>query len=139
MAKGGQYGSDCFSILWKDRHVAYVHDVPADRGFGRGQLYIMFTRRFGVICQIYVHTLYISRWGVGDLICVLRFPNVFFATLSGFGAENNIQVIVSYVLIFFLYTNNIWVISPGNVQLLINVVISIILALASLMSNIFLI
>ena len=34
---------------------------------------------------------------------------------------------------------NIWVISPGNVQLPINVVVSIILALASLMSNIFLI
>ena len=32
-----------------------------------------------------------------------------------------------------------WVISPGNVQLPINVVVSIILALASLMSNIFLI
>ena len=33
----------------------------------------------------------------------------------------------------------IWVISPGNVQLPINVVVSIILAFASLMSNIFLI
>ena len=33
----------------------------------------------------------------------------------------------------------IWVISPGNVQLPINVVVSIILALASLMSNRFLI
>ena len=33
----------------------------------------------------------------------------------------------------------IWVISPGNVHLPVNVVVSIILALASLMSNIFLI
>ena len=32
---------------------------------------------------------------------------------------------------------NIWVILPGNVQLPINVVVSFILALASLMSNIF--
>ena len=38
--------------------------------------------------------------------------------------------------VFFIY---ICVISPGNVQLPINVVVGIILALASLMSNIFLI
>ena len=51
------------------------------------------------------------------------------------------QTFLLNTLFFIIVIQNIciWVISPGNVQLPIYVVVSIILALASLMSNIFLI